>query len=89
MSTTPIQQRVFGAEYGPEAIRQLTDGSSIVYAKDGLLIEERPNGQRFAIRSEADARSASIETKTGDSREPAEKPAQLLRDAKSRNVFAS
>jgi len=59
MSTTPIPQRVFGAEYGPEAIRQLTDGFSIVYAKDGVLIEERPNGQRFAIRSEADG-SATI-----------------------------
>jgi hypothetical protein len=59
MSTTPIEQRVFGPEYGPEAIRQLTDGFSIVYAKDGVLIEERPNGQRFAIRSEADG-SATI-----------------------------
>ena len=59
MSTTPIEQRVFGPEYGPEAIRQLTDGFSIVYAKDGVPIEERPNGQRFAIRSEADG-SATI-----------------------------
>ena len=53
------EQRVFGAEYGPEAIRRLTSGFSIVYAKNGVLIEERPNGQRFAIRSEADG-SATI-----------------------------
>jgi hypothetical protein len=51
MSTTPSGQRVFGPEYGPEAIRQLTDGFSIAYSENGVLIEERPNGQRFAIRS--------------------------------------
>lgn len=59
MSTQPTAPRIFGPEYGPAAIRQLTDGFSIVYAKDGVLIEERPNGQRFAIRSEVDG-SATI-----------------------------
>jgi len=59
MSTTPSGQRVFGPEYGPAAIRRLTDGFSIAYLEDGVLIEERPNGQRFAIRSEADG-SATI-----------------------------
>jgi len=59
MSTTPSGQRVFGPEYGPEAIRQLTDGFSIAYSENGVLIEERPNGQRFAIRSELDG-SATI-----------------------------
>ncbi len=59
MSTTPGGQRVFGPEYGPEAVRQLTDGFSTAYSEDGVLIEERPNGQRFAIRSELDG-SATI-----------------------------
>ncbi len=59
MSATPSGQRVFGPEYGPEAIRQLTNGFSIAYYEDGVLLEERPNGQRFAIRSDADG-SATI-----------------------------
>jgi len=59
MSTKSTDPRVFGPEYGPEAIRQLTNGFSIAYSENGVLIEERPNGQRFAIRSEVDG-SATI-----------------------------
>jgi len=59
MSIKPTEPREFGPEYGPAAIRQLTNGFSIAYSKDGVLIEERPNGQRFAIRTEADG-SATV-----------------------------
>ena len=59
MSTKPTEPRVFGPEYGPEAIRQLINGFSIAYYENDVLIEERPNGQRFAVRTEADG-SATI-----------------------------
>lgn len=48
-----------GSEYGPEAIRRLEQGLSIVYEQDGILIRERPDRRRFAIRSEVDG-SATI-----------------------------
>jgi len=49
----------YGPEYGPEAIRRLEHGLAIIYEQDGILIEERPDRKRFAIRSEIDG-SATI-----------------------------
>ncbi len=49
--TTP---RTYGPEYGLEALRRLQEGLSIVYMRDGILIEEFPDGRRYEIRVEAD-----------------------------------
>ena len=38
MAETPTKPRVFGPECGPEAIRQLTNGFSIAYCDNGVLI---------------------------------------------------
>jgi hypothetical protein len=40
----------YGPEYGSEAIRRLEAGFSVVYDdEDGTLVEEFPDGRRFAI----------------------------------------
>ena len=46
--------RTYGPEYGLEAVRRLREGVSIVYMRDGILIEEFPDGRRYEIRVEAD-----------------------------------
>jgi len=50
---------LYGPQYGPEAIRRLEAGLSIVYMRGGILIKELPDRRRFAIRSEQDG-SATI-----------------------------
>jgi hypothetical protein len=44
----------YGPEYGMEAVRRLEAGFSIVYSLDKVLVEEHPDGRRFAIRVEYD-----------------------------------
>jgi hypothetical protein len=42
--------------YGLEAIKRLRAGRSIVYADDGMVIEEYPDGRRYQMRLDADLR---------------------------------
>ncbi len=50
----------YGPQYGPEAIRRLEAGLSIIYLTDGTLIEEFPDRRRFAIRSELDGSATML-----------------------------
>jgi len=55
--TTP---RTYGPGYGLEAVRRLNEGLSIVYRRDGMLIEEFPDGRRYEIRVEDDDRTTVV-----------------------------
>lgn len=48
------EPRVYGPEYGPEAVRRLHAGYPISYRRDGLHIQENPDGRRYEIRVERD-----------------------------------
>ncbi len=54
-----VTSGLYGPQYGPEAIRRLEAGLSIVYMRGGILTKELPDRRRFAIRSELDG-SATI-----------------------------
>jgi hypothetical protein len=59
VSTAPTRpSRSYGPEYGPEAIRRLEAGFSIVYSEndsDDSIIEEHADGRRFLVRVEPDS----------------------------------
>jgi hypothetical protein len=43
--------------YGLEAIRRLKAGFPIVYMEDGIVVEEHPDGRRYEIGADEDART--------------------------------
>jgi hypothetical protein len=51
---SPAESRVFGPEYGPEAIRRHRAGFDIAYFENGLQVLEKPDGRRFEVRLEHD-----------------------------------
>jgi hypothetical protein len=57
---TPRAPRMYGPEYGPEAIRRLEAGYSICYMLDGELVEEYPSGERYVIRVEDDGSATHL-----------------------------